>query len=131
MGWTFPFVSSFGSDFNYDFGVSFTPEDIAAGRANYNYEDIAPPLEDLSGLSVFYKDKGENIFHTYSTFGRGGEEVLTSYMFLDMTPKGRNENGPNFNLPDWVRHHDRYGAAGQVLATGRWQGEEAAACCRP
>jgi predicted dithiol-disulfide oxidoreductase (DUF899 family) len=132
MGWDFPFVSSYGSDFNYDFGVSFTPEDIAAGRANYNYEDIAPPLEDLSGFSVFYKDDSGAIFHTYSSFGRGGEEVLTSYMFLDMTPKGRNENGPNFNLTDWVRHHDRYGAAGQVLPTGRWQASDgaAAACCQ-
>ncbi len=65
--------------------------------------------EDLPGRSVFYKDAAGDIFHTYSSFGRGGEELLSTYVILDMTPKGRNENGPRRNLTDWVRHHDRYG----------------------
>ena len=101
-------VSSAGSDFNYDFNASFTKEQVAGGEAYYNYRNGKVPLEDLSGFSVFLKnDKGE-IFHTYSTFGRGAEEVMGTYMLLDLTPKGRNETGPGFNLTDWVRHHDRY-----------------------
>jgi predicted dithiol-disulfide oxidoreductase (DUF899 family) len=130
MGWSFPWVSSFGSDFNYDFNASFTPEQLAKGEAFYNYRTGPLPLEDLSGLSVFYKDESGAIFHTYSTFGRGAEERLGTYVFLDITPKGRNENGPNHSLADWVRHHDRYGAAGHVSAVGRWvPAEQEAACC--
>jgi len=129
MGWRFKWVSSYGSDFNYDFGVSFTPEQVANGTAVYNYQETPVPLEDLSGFSVFFKDDGGDIFHTYSTFGRGAEEVLGSYMFLDMTPKGRNEHGPNFNLTDWVRHHDRYDVAGHVGPNGRWVAAEPADCC--
>jgi len=130
MGWHFRWVSSFGSDFNYDFNVSFTPEQLAKGEAFYNYRTGPLPLEDLSGLSVFYKDAGGDIFHTYSSFGRGTEERLGTYAFLDITPKGRNETGPNHSLADWVRHHDRYGAAGHVSAIGRWvPAEQGAACC--
>jgi predicted dithiol-disulfide oxidoreductase (DUF899 family) len=130
MGWQCKWVSSFGSDFNYDFDVSFTKAQMENGEAFYNYRKGEVPLEDLSGLSVFYKnDKGE-IFHTYSAFGRGAEEVLTSYMLLDLTPKGRNENGPNFDLTDWVRHHDRYESEGYVNETGRWVAAPArAGCC--
>jgi predicted dithiol-disulfide oxidoreductase (DUF899 family) len=126
MGWRFDFVSSFGSDFNYDFNVSFTPEAIATGEAFYNYRKGKLPLEDLSGFSVFCKNEKGEIFHTYSAFGRGAEEVLGTYMLLDLTPKGRNETGPNRNLTDWVRHHDRYGAAGHVSEVGRWV---PASCC--
>ncbi len=129
MGWHFKWVSSYGSDFNYDFGVSFTPEQIATGPVTYNYRETPVPLEDLSGFSVFYKDENGDMFHTYSTFGRGAEDILGSYMFLDMTPKGRNEHGPNFNLTDWVRHHDRYDAAGHVGPNGRWVAAEPADCC--
>lgn len=129
MDWRFRWVSSFGSDFNYDFGVSFTPEQVAAGTAFYNYRETDVPLEDLSGLSVFYKDERGAIYHTYSAFGRGGEEVLGAYMYLDLTPKGRNENGPNFDLTDWVRHRDRYGAEGRVNATGRWEPAGKTDCC--
>jgi predicted dithiol-disulfide oxidoreductase (DUF899 family) len=129
MNWRFRWVSSFGSDFNYDFGVSFMPEQVAGGTVLYNYNETAVPLEDLSGLSVFYKDESGAIFHTYSAFGRGAEEVLGAYMYLDLTPKGRNENGPNFDLTDWVRHHDRYGAPGRVNSVGRWEPAEAAGCC--
>lgn len=127
MGWRFDWVSSFGSDFNYDFDVSFTPDQIGNGDAFYNYKKGPLPLEDLSGFSVFYRNDRGEIFHTYSAFGRGAEEVLGTYMLLDLTPKGRNETGPNHNLTDWVRHHDRYGTDGHVSEIGRWV--PAAACC--
>ncbi len=129
MGWSFDWVSSHDSDFNYDFNASFTLDEIASGKAFYNYQQTALPLEDLSGFSVFYKNDEDEIFHTYSCFGRGAEEVLGSYMLLDMTPKGRNENGPSHNLTDWVRHHDRYGADGHVSPIGRWVAGGKADCC--
>ena len=129
MGWRIAWVSSFGSDFNYDFHVSFKPEDVAQGNVFYNYEVRAIPMEELSGFSVFQKDANGDIFHTYSCFGRGAEEVLGSYMILDLTPKGRNETGPNHNLTDWVRHHDRYGADGFVDSTGRFvAGKKSCGC---
>ena len=130
MGWRFDWVSSFGSDFSYDFNASFTPAQIADGTAVYNYRAGPLPLEDLSGFAVFCKDEQGRIFHTYSTFGRGLEELLGTYMFLDITPNGRNETGPNHSLTDWVRHHDRYGAEGHVSAIGRWvPAEQKASCC--
>jgi predicted dithiol-disulfide oxidoreductase (DUF899 family) len=107
MGWPVKWVSSYGSDFNFDFHVSFTPEQIASGEAYYNYQTGARVGDEMSGRSVFYKDDSGQIFHTYSSFARGGEMFLGSYAFLDMTPKGRNET-INRNLTDWVRHHDRY-----------------------
>jgi len=110
MGWRFKWVSSFGSDFNYDFHVSFTNDQIAGGKAYYNYQTGSVPLEELSGRSVFYKGANGDIFHTYSSYGRGGEDMLGAYRYLDLTPKGRNESGPHHNMNDWVRHHDRYGA---------------------
>jgi predicted dithiol-disulfide oxidoreductase (DUF899 family) len=120
MGWRFPWVSSYNSDFNYDFNVSFTPEQIAAGRAFYNYEYRNPGLEDLSGDSVFFKDGAGQIFHTYSTFGRGGEEFLGIYRYLDTTPKGRDERGPYRSLGDWVRPRNSYDEGGIVEANGRY-----------
>ncbi|HEX4170657.1 MAG TPA: thioredoxin family protein [Bryobacteraceae bacterium] len=130
MGWTFKWVSSFGSDFNYDFDVSFTADEIAKGNAYYNYERRQLPLEDMSGRSVFYKNASGEIFHTYSSYGRGTEELLSTYICLDLTPKGRNENGPNHDLTDWVRHHDRYGHGGFVDASGRYHAaERQTACC--
>ena len=109
MGWRFDWVSSNGSDFNYDFHVSFRKEDIAKGKVYYNYEMTDATMEDLHGMSVFFRDENGTIFHTYSSYGRGDERGLGAYMFLDVTPKGRNENGPGFNLTDWVRRHDKYG----------------------
>lgn len=109
MGWHFKWVSSYGGDFNYDYHVSFTPEEIAKGKVYYNYEMRDFQSEELSGLSVFYKDEAGGIFHTYSAYARGAEEVLGTYMILDLTLKGRNETGPNHDLTDWVRHHDNYG----------------------
>ena len=107
MGWQIKWVSSCDNDFNYDFNVSFTPEEIANNAAYYNYRQGASVIDEMSGRSVFYKDEQGRIFHTYSSFARGGEIFLTSYAFLDITPKGRDET-INGNLTDWVRHHDRY-----------------------
>jgi len=120
MGWRFRWLSSYGSDFNYDYHVSFTKEQVAAGKIDYNYGSAAFLSEEFSGLSVFSKDETEGIFHTYSTYGRGDEMLATTYMYLDLTPKGRNESGPRYNLTDWVRHHDRYNAPGVVDAGGRF-----------
>lgn len=120
MGWRFRWVSSFRSDFNYDFNVSFRPEELAARRGFYNYAYVDPGLEDWSGDSVFFKDESGQIFHTYSTFGRGGEQFLGIYRFLDVTPRGRAEHGPNHSLTDWARPHDMYGRGGTVEPTGRF-----------
>ena len=109
MGWRFNWVSSSESDFNYDFHVSFRKDAIAAGEVYYNYEMLKTTMEDLHGTSVFFKDDSGAVFHTYSSYARGDERGLGTYMFLDLTPKGRNETGPNFNLTDWVRRHDEYG----------------------
>jgi predicted dithiol-disulfide oxidoreductase (DUF899 family) len=108
MGWRFNWVSSAGSEFNFDFNVSFRKEDLASGQVYYNYEMTKATTEDLHGLSAFYKDDSGAIFHTYSSYGRGDERGLGAYMFLDIAPKGRNETGPNGNLTDWVRRHDQY-----------------------
>ena len=116
MGWHFAWVSSFGNDFNYDFHVSFRPDELANGKVEYNYEMIEPGLDELPGRSVFVKDEAGNIFHTYSSFGRGGEEMLGTYMLLDITPKGRDENGPHHNLMDWVKRHDEYQTASKANA---------------
>jgi len=130
MGWQFNWVSSFDCDFNYDFNVSFTPEQMTSGHTTYNYREEPLPIDELSGFSVFYRDEHNNVFHTYSTFGRGAEEILGTYMLLDLTPKGRNETGPGFNLTDWVRHHDRYGESGRVVSnTGRWETTETCPAC--
>jgi predicted dithiol-disulfide oxidoreductase (DUF899 family) len=107
MGWQFKWVSSHGTDFNYDFGVSFTPEDVAKGELDYNYAKRRLTGEEWPGISVFYKDDAGEIFHTYSTYGRGVEVMLGTYRMLDLTPKGRNERDVAHKM-EWVRHHDRY-----------------------
>jgi predicted dithiol-disulfide oxidoreductase (DUF899 family) len=130
MGWSFKWVSSFGSDFNYDYHVSFNQDDLARGKVYYNFEMCDIEMEELSGRSVFYKDEAGDVFHTYSAYGRGTEELLSTYVVLDLMSKGRNETGPNYNLTDWVRHHDRYGAGGFVDATGRYRAPETSdSCC--
>jgi predicted dithiol-disulfide oxidoreductase (DUF899 family) len=108
MGWGFTWVSSNGSDFNHDYHVSFSKDELAKGKVYYNYTMIDPGIDELSGMSVFYKDEDGGIFHTYSSYARGGEDLLTTYMVLDRTPKGRDETGPHHNLMDWVRRHDEY-----------------------
>ena len=108
MGWRFDWVSSAGSSFNHDFGVSFTKAERASGEKRYNFGTLAPEMDELPGTSVFAKDATGAVFHTYSTYARGDERSLGAYMFLDITPKGRNENGPHHNLMDWVKRHDEY-----------------------
>jgi len=110
MGWRFKWVSAYGSDFNYDYHVSFTEEEIAQGKVYYNYEVQPIDIDELAGTSMFYRDADGNIFHTYSAFARGSELVGGAYGYLDHLPKGRNETGPGYNLGDWVLHHDRYEA---------------------
>jgi predicted dithiol-disulfide oxidoreductase (DUF899 family) len=107
MGWTFPWVSSNGTDFNYDFGVSFRKEDIEAGRATYNYgSQTIKSSEDMHGTSIFARTAGGDIFHTYSTYGRGDEVLMGAFAWLDLTPKGRNESG---GIMSWLKLHDEYG----------------------
>lgn len=119
MGWQFKWVSSHNTDFNYDFHVAFTPEQIAAGQAMYNYEPYTGEMEDLHGLSVFTKDEHGTVYHTYSTFARGGDILIGAHNFLDLTPKGRNET----STMDWVRLHDMY----EEEAAGAGVKEES--CC--
>ena len=107
MGWQFRWVSSAASDFNFDYHVSF-PKGSREGGVFYNFEKRSDPeIDELPGVSVFYKDDDGTIYHTYSTYGRGGEMFLTVYGWLDVVPRGRNET-KNGNLSDWVRRHDRY-----------------------
>jgi len=108
MGWRFHWVSSFGSDFNYNYQVSATKDEQAKGRVYYNYDLTEFPSEERPGVSVFYKNGNGEIFHTYSAYARGLDILLPTYNFLDMTPKGRNEDGLPHPMA-WVRHHDRYG----------------------
>ncbi|MDB5974005.1 MAG: protein of unknown function thioredoxin-like protein, partial [Nevskia sp.] len=107
MGWRFRWVSSHGSDFNYDFNVSFTPEERATGEIYYNYAMQQFPHEEAPGVSVFYKDDAGDTFHTYSTYGRGVEVMMGAYNMMDLTPEGRGERDVPHKM-EWVRHHDRY-----------------------
>jgi predicted dithiol-disulfide oxidoreductase (DUF899 family) len=113
MGWQFHWVSSFGSEFNFDHHVSFTKEDLEKGNVDYNYSMSQFRVEEAPGASVFFKDVAGEIFHTYSTYARGLDILLPTYNLLDLTPKGRDEDGLAFAMA-WVRHHDRY-ADGYVL----------------
>ena len=107
MGWRFPWVSSYGTDFNYDYHVSFTKDEKASGKVYYNYTESEFPSEEGPGASVFYKDAAGSVFHTYSTYGRGLDILIGAYNFLDLAPKGRDEDGLKFTMA-WVRHHDKY-----------------------
>ena len=106
MGWRFPWASSFGSDFNYDYHVSFTRDDLARGEVFYNFTMIptADAHDELPGLSAFVKDEAGAVFHTYSSYARGPEELIGALMILDRAPNGRNER----TTLDWVRRHDEY-----------------------
>lgn len=126
MGWKFKWVSSSENDFNFDYHVSFTPADKAAGKVFYNFAESDYQIDELSGFSFFYKNEAGEVFHTFSAYGRGAEELMGTYVLLDRTAKGRNETGPNFNLTDWVRHHDRYDDSGYVDNTGRFVATAAA-----
>jgi predicted dithiol-disulfide oxidoreductase (DUF899 family) len=106
MGWRFPWVSSYGSDFNYDYHVSFTPEDLAKERVTYNFTEIETPNanDELPGLSAFARDDSGTVFHTYSSYARGLEELIGTLMILDRAPRGRNET----TTMDFLRRHDEY-----------------------
>jgi predicted dithiol-disulfide oxidoreductase (DUF899 family) len=120
MGWQFDWVSSNGSEFNYDFHVSFTPQERALGSVRYNYRQVDFTPEEMPGVSVFFKDDAGAVFHTYSTFGRGVEVMMGTYRMLDLMPEGRGERDVPHKM-EWVRHHDRYEPAPVTAA--------AAPCC--
>jgi len=105
MGWGFKWVSSSGSDFNFDYHVSFTPEEMAAKRAFFNYTMRDPRAREREGHSIFYKDASGEVFHTYSCYDRGNDKLNVHYHYLDLVPKGRNEEGRG---PFWVRRRDEY-----------------------
>jgi len=107
MGWQFKWVSSNRNDFNYDFHVSFAPEHRSDGEVYYNFGMTAFPSEEAPGLSLFYRNASNEVFHTYSTFGRGVEVMMGTYHMLDLAPKGRDERDVPYKM-EWVRHHDRY-----------------------
>jgi predicted dithiol-disulfide oxidoreductase (DUF899 family) len=107
MGWSFPWFSSLETDFNRDYGVSFTPEELAAKNAFWNYKRQDPQALEREGHSVFYKDADGAVFHTYSCYDRGNDVLSLHYHYLDMVPKGRDEGGRG---PYWVRRHDEYGS---------------------
>ena len=115
MGWQIPWVSSFGSRFNFDYNVSFTPEDLASGTVDYNFTETPRERahDELPGMSCFYRDPAGTIFHTYSHYARGGEEMLSTLMYLDYAPLGRNETG----TLSFVKRRDEY------------EEKPAAACC--
>ncbi len=106
MGWRFKWVSSHGSDFNFDYHVSFTKDDEAKGQIYYNYGKGEFMSDELPSLSVFFRDENGDVFHTYSTYARGLDILVGTYNFLDLVPKGRDEN-PDATM-DWVRRHDEY-----------------------
>ena len=107
MGWQFKWLSSSGNDFNFDYHVSFSKEEQAKGKVYYNYEMMEFPSEEAPGASVFYKNDAGEIFHTYSSYARGLDILVGTYNFLDLTPKGRDEEGLPHSMA-WVRHHDKY-----------------------
>jgi predicted dithiol-disulfide oxidoreductase (DUF899 family) len=115
MGWAFNWVSSHGSDFNHDYHVSFTAEELARGKVDYNYGLMDFPLEEAPGLSVFAKDANGDVYHTYSTYGRGLDQLIGTYTVLDLVPKGRDED-PEATM-SWVRYHDSYRQPADALAT--------------
>jgi predicted dithiol-disulfide oxidoreductase (DUF899 family) len=130
MGWRFHWVSSFGTDFNYDYHVSFTPEQLKAGKAEYNYSPIEYFMEELPGLSVFARN-ADGIYHTYSSYARGLDILVGTYNFLDHAPRGRDEGGLAHTMA-WVRHHDKYDGGYFVDPTAPYKEPERIAkssCC--
>jgi predicted dithiol-disulfide oxidoreductase (DUF899 family) len=118
MGWTFPWLSSANTDFNYDYAVSFKPDEIKSGANIYNFGTSGFGVEEAPGISVFYRDEGGVIFHTYSCFARGLDMMNAAYHYLDLTPLGRHEEGLSHPMA-WLRLRDQYEPAAS-----------AAACCQ-
>jgi len=115
MGWAVNWVSSHGTSFNQDFHVSFTKEEIERGGVDYNYGKMDFPQTEAPGISVFARDVAGDVYHTYSTFGRGVEVVMTTYSLLGLVPKGRDEENDEYGM-GWLRHHDRYEQSADVVA---------------
>jgi predicted dithiol-disulfide oxidoreductase (DUF899 family) len=107
MGWNFKWVSSYGTDFNHNYHVSFTPEEMKKGKMYYNYRMCKFPVEESPGISVFCKDGKGNIYHTYSCYARGLDMLNNAYHYLDLVPRGRAEDSLSHTM-EWVRHHDNY-----------------------
>ena len=128
MGWHFPWASSSSNTFNQDFRVSFTKEELASAKI-YNYGTVGFPAEEAPGLSVFAKDPSGNVYHTYSTFGRGLEELLGVYFFLDRVPKGRDEADVKPHPMGWVRHHDNYPAPAAGKSSHASAAKADVGCC--
>lgn len=132
MGWKFDWVSSHGSDFNHDFGVSFTPQEVASGAVDYNYGKRPFPSEEAPGVSVFFRSDAGEVFHTYSTYGRGVEVMMGAYQLMDLAPEGRSERDVPHKM-EWVRHHDRYAPAPAPASASASASASAApsssACC--
>ena len=105
MGWTFPWLSSAGSDFNFDYHVSFSDDEMKAGPVEYNYRLESFSRSEAPGISVFFKDEGGKIYHTYSTYARGLDMLNVAYHYMDLVPKGRDEGETG---PIWVRRRDEY-----------------------
>jgi predicted dithiol-disulfide oxidoreductase (DUF899 family) len=127
MGWQFDWVSSHGSDFNFDFHVSFTPAELATGEVDYNYRRGFFPAEEAPGISVFCRGDAGKVFHTYSTFGRGVEVMMGAYRMMDLTPSGRDERDVFYKM-EWVRHHDRYEPGARFEPAPEAVAPPAAAC---
>jgi predicted dithiol-disulfide oxidoreductase (DUF899 family) len=129
MGWKFRWASSFENDFNRDYHVSFTSEEVAKKEMYYNFKTQFFPSDEGPGISVFYKNEKGEVFHTYSTYGRGGEPMMGVYNYLDLTPRGRHEEGLPFPMA-WRRHHDRYEQDYYADGSGAAQrAKSAGACC--
>jgi predicted dithiol-disulfide oxidoreductase (DUF899 family) len=109
MGWTHKWVSSAGGEFNHDYQVTFTPEELAHGEVYHNYTWIKTGMTERAGISVFYRDADNTVYHTYSCYSRGLDMLNGAYHYLDLVPKGRDEPGPAPHMT-WVRFHDSYGA---------------------
>jgi predicted dithiol-disulfide oxidoreductase (DUF899 family) len=124
MGWRFKWVSSNGTDFNHDFGVSFTQDELARDEVYYNFDMQPFPSEEAPGISVFYRNDSGEVFRTYSTYGRGVEVMMGTYSLLDLTPRGRDEPNRLYAM-DWVRHHDRY----EQVPVANAMPAVAGACC--
>ncbi len=130
MGWNFKWVSSHGSDFNFDYRVSFTKEEMAKGEMYYNYRVMKFPSDEGPGASVFYKNDAGEVFHTYSTYERGLDILIGAYNYLDLTPKGRDEDQLDYTMA-WLRHHDRYEDDGRTVGARvtRASASRAGHCC--
>ncbi len=115
MGWGFNWVSSHRNDFNFDYHVSFSEEEMARKTVCYNYELTEFPNDEAPGFSVFAKNGDGDIYHTYSTYGRGLDQLLGTYTILDLVPKGRDEEPTKFYKMDWVRYHDSYDRPADVV----------------